>query len=92
MTSKEGESFSMPSASSTPITGSTSTTDGTLVSKRRKLTSDVWNDFDKIIENGQDYVICKHCKGNSKKIQDGEMQAHNYTYESKRKVLQRRWC
>ncbi|RVW64504.1 putative AC transposase [Vitis vinifera] len=56
----------MPSASSTPITGSTSTTDGTLVSKRRKLTSDVWNDFDKIIENGQDYVICKHCKGKLK--------------------------
>ena len=47
MTSEEGENFSMPSAGSTPITGSTSTTDGTLVSKRRKLTSVVWNDFDK---------------------------------------------
>ncbi|KAL6313143.1 hypothetical protein AAG906_026065 [Vitis piasezkii] len=63
---KEGENFSMPSAGSTPITGSTSTTDGTLVSKRRKLTSVVWNDFDKIIEDGQDYAICKHCKGKLK--------------------------
>ncbi|WKA12252.1 hypothetical protein VitviT2T_029663 [Vitis vinifera] len=56
----------MPSAGSTPITGSTSTTDGTLISKRRKLTSVVWNDFDKIIEDGQDYAICKHCKGKLK--------------------------
>ncbi|WKA01669.1 hypothetical protein VitviT2T_019939 [Vitis vinifera] len=56
----------MPSEGSTPITGSTSTTDGTLVSKRRKLTSVVWNDFDKIIEDGQDYAICKHCKGKLK--------------------------
>ncbi|RVW49143.1 putative AC transposase [Vitis vinifera] len=56
----------MPSAGSTPIIGSTSTTDGTLVSKRRKLTSVVWNDFDKIIEDGQDYAICKHCKGKLK--------------------------
>ena len=66
MTSEEGENFSMPSAGSTPITGSTSTTDGTLVSKRRKLTSVVWNDFDKIIEDGQDYAICKHYKGKLK--------------------------
>ncbi|RVW39564.1 Zinc finger BED domain-containing protein RICESLEEPER 2 [Vitis vinifera] len=56
----------MPSAGSTPITGSTSTNDGTLISKRRKLTSVVWNDFDKIIEDGQDYAICKHCKGKLK--------------------------
>ncbi|WJZ99646.1 hypothetical protein VitviT2T_018071 [Vitis vinifera] len=56
----------MPSAGSTAITGSTSTTDRTLVSKRRKLTSVVWNDFDKIIEDGQDYAICKHCKGKLK--------------------------
>ncbi|KAL6337536.1 hypothetical protein AAG906_037129 [Vitis piasezkii] len=56
----------MLSAGSTPITGSTSTTDGTLGSKKRKLTSIVWNDFDKVIEDGQDYVICKHCKGKLK--------------------------
>ncbi|RVW73150.1 putative AC transposase [Vitis vinifera] len=56
----------MPTAGSTPIIGSTSTTDGTLVSKRRKLTSVVWNYFDKIIEDGQDYAICKHCKGKLK--------------------------
>ena len=56
----------MPSAGSTPIIGSTSTTNGTLGSKRRKLTSVVWNDFDKIIEDGQDYAICKHCKGKLK--------------------------
>ncbi|KAL6339971.1 hypothetical protein AAG906_038806 [Vitis piasezkii] len=56
----------MPSSGSTPITGNTSSTDGTLVSKRRKLTSVVWNDFDKIIEDGQVYAICKHCKGKLK--------------------------
>ena len=66
MTSQKRENFSMPSAGSTPMTSSTSTTDGTLVSKRRKLTSIVCNDFDKIIEDGQDYAICKHCKGKLK--------------------------
>ncbi|KAL6310724.1 hypothetical protein AAG906_000076 [Vitis piasezkii] len=54
----------MPSAGSTQLQ-KTSTIDGTLVSKRRKLTSVVWNDFDKIIEDGQDYAICK-CKGKLK--------------------------
>ena len=39
MTSEEGENFSMLSAGSTPITGNTSTTNGTLGSKKRKLTS-----------------------------------------------------
>ncbi|RVW90620.1 Zinc finger BED domain-containing protein RICESLEEPER 1 [Vitis vinifera] len=58
----------MPSTSPTPITGNTSTTDGTLGSKIRKLTLVVWNDFDKIIEDGQDYAICKHCKGKLKVV------------------------
>ena len=66
MTSKEGENFSIPSAGSNPITGSTSTTDGTLGSKRRKLTLVIWNDFDKVIEDKKDYAICKHCKGKLK--------------------------
>ena len=56
----------MISAGSTRITGSTSTTNGTLGSKKRKLTSIVQNDFDKVIEDRQDYVICKHCKGKLK--------------------------
>ena len=66
MTLEERENFSIPSAGSTPITSSTSTTDGTLGSKRRKLTLVVWNDFDKVIEDGQDYAIYKHCKGKLK--------------------------
>ena len=49
MTLEEEENFSIPSAGSNPITGSTSTTDGTLGSKRRKLTLVIWNDFDKVI-------------------------------------------
>ncbi|KAL6322444.1 hypothetical protein AAG906_008099 [Vitis piasezkii] len=65
----------MPSAGSTPITGSTSTTDGTLISKRRKLTSVVWNDFDKIIEDGQDYAICKPLKGH------GKVQIGGFTFD-----------
>ena len=58
----------MPSAGLTPIIGSTSTTNGTLGSKRRKLTSVVWNDFDKIIEDGQDYAIVSIVKENSRPI------------------------
>ena len=30
--------------------------------KKKKLTSIVWNDFEKVIVDGQDYTICKHCK------------------------------
>ena len=78
MTSEEGENFSMPSAGSTPITGSTSTTDGTLVSKRRKLTSVVWNDFDKIIEDGQDYAIVNIVKESSRPI--ARMGQNTYMY------------
>ena len=66
MTSEKGENFSIPSTGSNPITVSTSTTDRTLGSKRRKLTLVVCNDFDKVIEDGQDYSICKHCKGKLK--------------------------
>ena len=49
MTLEEEENFSIPSAGSNPIIGSTSTIDGTLGSKRIKPTSVVWNDFDKVI-------------------------------------------
>ncbi|RVW95114.1 Zinc finger BED domain-containing protein RICESLEEPER 2 [Vitis vinifera] len=74
----------MPSAGSTAITGSTSTTDRTLVSKRRKLTSVVWNDFDKIIEDGQDYAICKHCKGKLKAdSKNGTKHLHVHTDREK---------
>ena len=62
----------MPSTGSTPITSNTSTIDGTLRSKRRKLTSVVWNDFNKVIEDGQNYVICKHSKGKLKADSNNE--------------------
>ena len=66
MSSEEGENLFIPSASSNPSIRGTSTTDGTLGSQRRKLTSVVWNDFDEVIEDWQDYAICKHCKGKLK--------------------------
>ncbi|RVW94116.1 Zinc finger BED domain-containing protein RICESLEEPER 2 [Vitis vinifera] len=66
MTSKGEENFFMPSTSSNPTTGSTSTTDGSLTCKKRKLTSIVWNEFEKVIIDGQDYAICKHCKSKLK--------------------------
>ena len=66
MTSKGEENFFMPSTGSNPATGSTSTTDGSLTCKKRKLTSIVWNEFEKVIIDGQDYAICKHCKSKLK--------------------------
>ncbi|RVW35249.1 putative AC transposase [Vitis vinifera] len=69
----------MPSTSSAPITGNTSTTDGTLGSKIRKLTSVVWNDFDKIIEDGQDYAICNnYC---SREKGHGKVQIGGFTFD-----------
>ncbi|KAL6325029.1 hypothetical protein AAG906_022119 [Vitis piasezkii] len=65
MTSKKGKTFPCQVRVQLQLQ-KTSTIDGTLISKRRKLTSVVWNDFDKIIEDGQDYAICKHCKGKLK--------------------------
>ena len=56
----------MPSNGSNPATGSTSITKGSLTCKKRKMTLTVWNDFEKVIVNGQDYVICKHCKSKLK--------------------------
>ncbi|WJZ96780.1 hypothetical protein VitviT2T_015431 [Vitis vinifera] len=66
MTSEGEENFFMPSTGSNPATGSTSTTDGSLTCKKRKLTSIVWNEFEKVIIDGQDYAICKHCKSKLK--------------------------
>ena len=66
MTSKREENFFMPSTGSNPATGSTSTTDGSLTCKKRKLTSIVRNEFEKVIIDGQDYAICKHCKSKLK--------------------------
>ena len=62
MASGEGENISVPSVFSNPNTFSNSTTDGTLGSKKRKLSSIVWNDFDKVLKDGHDYANCKHCK------------------------------
>ncbi|KAL6335030.1 hypothetical protein AAG906_025817 [Vitis piasezkii] len=66
MTSEGEENFFMPSTGSNPATGSTLTTDGSLTCKKRKLTSIIWNDFEKVIIDGQDYAICKHCKSKLK--------------------------
>ena len=62
---REKKNF-MPSTGSNPTTSSTSTTDGSLTCKKRKLTSIVWNEFEKVIIDGQDYAICKHCKSKLK--------------------------
>lgn len=35
--------------------------DSTISSKKRKLTSIVWNDFKKVTIDGMDYGICNHC-------------------------------
>ncbi|KAK9997349.1 hypothetical protein SO802_022035 [Lithocarpus litseifolius] len=32
--------------------------------KRRRLTSKIWNDFDRVKIDGQDRAICKHCQKN----------------------------
>ena len=69
----------MPSAGSTPITSNTSTTNGALGSKRRKLTSAVWNDFDKIIEDGQDYAIVSIIKESSRPIARMGQNIYMYT-------------
>ncbi|WJZ89198.1 hypothetical protein VitviT2T_008430 [Vitis vinifera] len=66
MTSEREEIFFMPSSGSNLATGSTSTIDGSLTCKKRKLTSIVWNEFEKVIIDGQDYAICKHCKSKLK--------------------------
>ena len=46
---------------SNPNTFSNSTTDGTLGFEKRKLTLVVRNDFDRVLKDGHDYAICKHC-------------------------------
>ena len=71
MTSEEGN-FGKTSGGcgSNPVTCSTSTIDGTNLYKKKRLTSEVWNDFEKVTIYGQDFATCKHCntkiKGNSK--------------------------
>ena len=42
MTSEGERNFFMPSTGSNPATGNTSTTNGSLTCKKRKLTSIVW--------------------------------------------------
>ena len=66
MASKEVENFSMPRTYSNLATGSNSTTGVTLLSRKRKLTSVVWNSFEKVIVDGQSYAICKHCNSRFK--------------------------
>ena len=68
MTSEGEEIFFMSSTSSNPATSSTSTIDGSLTCKKRKLTLIVWNDFEKVIVDGQDYAIYNHCKEKSRLI------------------------
>ena len=38
----------------------------TLLARKRKLTSVVWNSFEKVIVDGQSYAICKHCNSRLK--------------------------
>ena len=68
MASEEVENLSMPRTDSNQATGtgSNSTTDVTLLSRKRKLTSVVWNSFEKVIVDGQSYAICKHCNSRLK--------------------------
>ena len=68
MASEEVENLSMPRTDSNQATGtgSNSTTDVTLLSRKRKLTSVVWNSFEKFIVDGQSYAICKHCNSRLK--------------------------
>ena len=87
MASEEGENFSIPNVGPNLIISSTSPTNGTFRSKRRKLTSIVWNDFDKVIEDGEDYVICKHFKGKLKV--DGKNGA-NHLHERIDRCMKRR--
>ena len=66
MASEEVENLSMPRCDSNLATGSNSTTGVTLLSRKRKLTSVVWNSFEKVIVDGQSYTICKHCNSRLK--------------------------
>ena len=68
MASEEVENLSMPRTDSNQATctGSNSTTGVTLLSRKRKLTSVVWNSFEKVIVDGQSYAICKHCNSRLK--------------------------
>ena len=61
MASEELENLPMPRTDSNLATGSNSITGVTLLSRKRKLTSVVWNSFEKVIVDGQNYAICKHC-------------------------------
>ena len=63
---KKDNFFFIPSVGSNPNIGSTSTTNRTLASRKRKLTTIVWNDFEKFIVDGQDYAICKYYKSRLK--------------------------
>ena len=66
MASEEVENLSMPRTYSNLATSSNSTTGVTLLSRKRKLTSVVWNGFEKVIVDGQSYAICKHCNSRLK--------------------------
>ena len=68
MASEEVENLSMPRTDSNQATGtgSNSTTGATLLSRKRKLTSVVWNSFEKVLVDGQSYAICKHCNSRLK--------------------------
>ena len=68
MASEEVENLSIPRTDSNQATGtgSNSTTSVTMLSRKRKLTSVVWNSFEKVIVDGQSYAICKHCNSRLK--------------------------
>ena len=66
MALEEVENLSMPRCDSNLAIGSNSNTGVTLLSRKRKLTSVVWNSFEKVIVDGQSYTICKHCNSRLK--------------------------
>ena len=66
MASEEVENMSMLRIDYNLATCSNSTTNVTLLSRKRKLASTVWNDFEKVIVGGQSYDICKHCNSRLK--------------------------
>ncbi|KAI3976348.1 hypothetical protein MKX01_016526, partial [Papaver californicum] len=61
-------------------TASTDSTEGTLVNKRKRPDSWVWEHFTKVTVNNQQRAICKHCKisysADSKKIGTSTLNTH----------------
>ncbi|KAI3905222.1 hypothetical protein MKX01_017468, partial [Papaver californicum] len=66
--------------SQSAVPSSADSTEGTLVNKRKKPDSWVWEHFTKVTVNNQQRAICKHCKisysADSKKIGTSNLNTH----------------